>query len=102
MRLVVQMNIKHSIKYLLLQDYVRLRQFLGRALQLAQAKGPSAAAISSNVHKIVQINRLLHFLTLCRFTLCRIFDRCRLTLARFTPCRWTLWHLTLGRLTLCR
>ena len=36
---------------------VRLRQFLGRALMLEQARGPSAAAIYSNEHKIVQFNQ---------------------------------------------
>ena len=48
---------------------VRLRQFLGRALRLRHARGPSAAA-TSNEHK----NSLYEILPVCRFT---------------------LWHLTL-------
>ena len=66
---------------------------MGRALRLGHARGPSAAA-----------TKMLHFcrtfwpyviLPLCRFTLCRIFDRFRLTIGRLTLCRLTLWHSTI-------
>ena len=48
---------------------VRLRQFLGRALRLGQARGTSAAATSSNKNKNslkLTKNRLNEILPTCR------------------------------------
>ena len=65
------MNIKHNILIFII---------LGFRLVKTIARGPSAAANSSNEHKLVQINQkflngiLSQFLTLNRFTLCRVSD----------------------------
>ena len=58
-----------KIFYVLFQGKVRLRQFLGRALRLVLARGPSTAATSSEEHKNslkLTKNRLFEALTVCR------------------------------------
>ena len=40
----------------------------------------------------MKFSRLSHFLTQCRFTLCRVFDRLSVDPMSFDP-----WHFTLDR-----
>jgi len=42
---------EEKIFYVLFEGYVRLRQFLGLALWLGQARGAGSMATSSNEHK---------------------------------------------------
>ena len=57
-----------KIFYVLFQGKVRLTQFLGRALRLGQARGPSTAATSSKEHtnslKLTK-NRLFEAFPVC-------------------------------------
>ena len=53
LQLVVQLNIKHNIKICIISGLclVRLRQFLGRALRLGQAKRVECCRARSNEQK---------------------------------------------------
>jgi len=50
---------KIKIFYVSLQGYVRLRQFLGRALRLGQAGGLNVASINPNYHK--QWHKIMYY-----------------------------------------
>ena len=56
----------------LFQGYVGLRQFLGRALWLGQARGLSAAIISSNENKNKKRQKIENLNILLFWTFCNI------------------------------